>query len=82
MEIKKTYVFIKYNPYTGMGGESFPTAKVYQCLLEPGGMSSSPKYLYFRAIGPTLALITEKELHELQNKNEEALKKLKEIGGY
>lgn len=79
MEIKKTYIFMRYNPYTGMGGESFVTTKVYQCLASSGSMSSSAHYLYFKYVSDVLVLITEKELHELQNRNEDALKKLKEI---
>lgn len=73
---------MRYNPYTGMGGESFIITKVHHCRVSTGGLSSPTKDLYFKEVGTfrdtSVILITEKELEKLQKENEEALKKINE----
>lgn len=73
---------MRYNPYTGMGGESFVTTVVHHCRVTNGGLSSPVKDFYFKVTGTfrdtPVVLITEKEFEKLQKENEEALKKINE----
>jgi len=81
MEIKKTHIFIKFNPYTGMGGSKFITTKVHECRIYSGNLASSDTHLYFKeksGLKQDIELITQAELAKLQSETEEALKHLNE----
>lgn len=73
---------MRYNPYTGMGGETYIITKVHHCRITVGGLSSPVKDLYFKEVktfkDTSVVYITEKELEKLQKENEEALKRLSE----
>ena len=76
MEVKKTHIFMKYNPYTGMGASKFTIRKVYECRIPTESLSDCNTSIYFIKEGTSLRAIDTKELHKLQNDTEEALKYL------
>lgn len=76
MEIKKTHIFMKYNPYTGKGASKFRITEVYECRIPSECLSTTANSVYFMKVGNTLEVITIKEFQQLENDTFEALKQM------
>jgi hypothetical protein len=76
MQIKKTHIFMKYNPYPNIGGSRFSCINIHECIIPSNNLTTSSRSFYFKEIGGSLTLITQSELDSFQKDTEEAIQYL------